>query len=158
MRIVLAVLIVMVFATGARAQEWTRPQPILRQSPLVIETAKGPVHFTVELAATPEARERGLMFRRHVGANAGMLFDFHEVRDIAFWMKNTLVPLDMVFIRANGRIARIAANTTPLSTENIPAGEPVAAVLEIAGGRADALGIKPGCLVRHGIFGNWRAP
>jgi uncharacterized protein len=158
MRIVLAVLCVVAFAGAARAQEWTRPQPVLPRSPLVIETAKGPARFTVELAATPETRERGLMFRRRLGAHTGMLFDFQDVRAVSFWMKNTLIPLDMIFIRADGHIARIAANATPLSTGTIPSGVPVEAVLEIAGGRAGELGIRPGDLVRHRIFGNWRAP
>ncbi len=158
MRHVAFLFLALIFALPACAQEWTGQQSTLPRTPLTIETAKGPVHFTVELAATPETRERGLMFRRHLGAYDGMLFDMRQTRNVSFWMKNTLIPLDMIFIRANGRIARIAANAPPLSTGTIDSGEPVEAVLEIAGGRAGLLGIKPGDLVHHRIFGNWRAP
>jgi uncharacterized membrane protein (UPF0127 family) len=155
MRLIILLSVALAFtASIARAEEWTSPQPVLPKSLLVIETKSGPVQFFVELADTPETRARGLMFRRHVTANAGMLFDFRSTRDVSFWMKNTLAPLDMIFIRADGRVARIAANTVPRSTESVPSGAPVAAVLEIAGGRADAAGIKSGDLVRHAIFKN----
>ena len=94
------------------------------------------------------------MFRKSLTPNAGMLFDFGKEQEESFWMKNTLIPLDMLFIKANGRIARIAANAKPLSTDGIPSYEPVRAVLEIAGGRAAELGLKPGDLVRNVAFGN----
>ena len=94
------------------------------------------------------------MFRKSVAPNAGMLFDFMKDDEQAFWMKNTLIPLDMLFIKKDGRIARIAANAKPLSTDSIPSYEPVRAVLEIAGGRAAELGLKPGDLVRNKAFGN----
>ncbi len=85
-----------------------------------------------------------------------MLFDFGKETETSFWMKNTLIPLDMLFIKANGTVARVAANAKPLSEESIPSYEPVRAVLEIAGGRAAQLGIKAGDRVRAGVFGNMR--
>ena len=94
------------------------------------------------------------MFRKTLAPNAGMLFDFGQEQEESFWMKNTLIPLDMLFIKANGDIARIASNAKPLSEEGIPSYEPVRAVLEIAGGRAAQLGLKPGDKVRQAIFGN----
>lgn len=116
--------------------------------PLEIVGAHGTHRFRVEVARTPAEQETGLMFRRRIAPDGGMIFPTPEPRDATFWMKNTLVPLDMVFIRADGTIARIAAMTTPLSTDLVAAGEPVTAVLELRGGRAAALGIAPGDRVR----------
>ena len=84
------------------------------------------------------------MYRKSLGPAEGMIFPYDPPQDVGFWMKNTLIPLDMIFIRADGTIARIAANTVPHSLEPNVSGEPVAAVLEIRGGRAAELGIKPG--------------
>jgi uncharacterized protein len=100
--------------------------------------------FTVEVARTPQEQARGLMFRESLAADAGMIFPFPSPRPASFWMKNTLIPLDMIFIRADGTIARIAANTVPHSLEPVGVDEPVAAVLELRGGRAAELGIKEG--------------
>jgi uncharacterized protein len=136
------------------ATEATGPQPTLPQVPLVIETANGPQRFTVEMALTNAQQERGLMFRKALEPNAGMLFDFVREGEHAFWMKNTLISLDMLFIKADGTIARIAANAKPLSEDSIPSYQPVRAVLEIAAGRAAQLGLKPGDKVRQTIFGN----
>lgn len=109
--------------------------------PLTIE-AGGRVHrFNVEVARSPEQQAQGLMFRNNLGPSEGMLFPFVPPRPASFWMKNTLIPLDMLFIRADGSIARIAANTVPHSLESVAVGEPVAAVLELRGGRAAELGI-----------------
>ena len=110
--------------------------------PLEIHSGKKVHRFTVEVAATPEQQQQGLMFRPQVKPNEGMIFPFKPARFASFWMRNTMVPLDMVFIRANGTIARIAVNTVPYSEANVPSGEPVAAVLELAGGRTVQLGIK----------------
>ena len=115
--------------------------------------SKTGVHvFQVELAVTPEEKERGLMFRRELPEGKGMLFDFQFDQNVAFWMKNTYIPLDMLFIRADGRILRIAENTEPMSERNIPSGGPVRAVLEVIGGTAKKLGIAPGDRVTHPIF------
>jgi uncharacterized membrane protein (UPF0127 family) len=114
---------------------------------------RGGVHvFDVELAVTAEERSKGLMFRRELPQGRGMLFDFVGEGPIAMWMKNTFVSLDMIFIRADGRIARIAENTTPQSETTIPSGAPVKAVLEVVAGTVKRLGIAPGDRVAHRIF------
>ena len=115
--------------------------------------SKGAVHvFSVEIADSQAEREKGLMFRKHLPDGQGMLFDFDGEQDIAMWMKNTYIPLDMIFIRGDGSIARIAENTTPMSTAIIPSVTPVRAVLEVAGGTAARLGITPGDRVAFPIF------
>ena len=146
------------FALGlvgcAYAAEILGPQATLPQAPLIIESSKGPARFTVEMATGWVQQERGLMFRKSLAPNAGMLFDFGSESEQAFWMKNTLIPLDMLFIKKDGTIARIAVNAKPLSEDPSPSYEPVRAVLEIAGGRAGELGLKAGDKVRSAIFGN----
>ena len=112
--------------------------------PLQIRSGGRTHSFTVEVAQTPEEQAQGLMFRRSLGPNAGMLFPFKPPRAASFWMKNTLIPLDLVFIRADGRIERIGAKAVPQSLEPITSKGPVVAVLEIAGGRAAQLGLKEG--------------
>ena len=117
----------------------------LEQLPLTITTAARRTHkFVVEVARSPAEQQRGLMFREVLAPDRGMIFPYSPPESVAFWMKNTMIPLDMVFIRTNGTIARIEANAVPLSEEPVPAGEPVAAVLELAGGRAAELGIAAG--------------
>jgi hypothetical protein len=108
--------------------------------------------FQVEVMRTPEQRARGLMHRRYLPADRGMLFDFGRTEPVAMWMENTYIPLDMLFIRADGTIARIAENTEPLSQRTIPSGEPVLSVLEINGGVSRTLGLKPGDRVEHALF------
>lgn len=154
MRAALVFLFALAMGGFAYAAGVTAPQPTLPLAPLIIDTAKGPVQFTVEMATAWPQQERGLMFRKSLAPDAGMLFDFGREQEESFWMKNTLIPLDMLFIKANGAIARIASNAKPLSEESIPSYEPVRAVLEIAGGRAAQLGLKPGDKVRQAIFGN----
>jgi uncharacterized membrane protein (UPF0127 family) len=119
----------------------------LRQVPLTIRTASGVHRFTVEVAETPEQQARGLMYRRSLPDSRGMIFPYDTPQVVGFWMKNTLIPLDIIFVRADGRIARIAANTTPHSLEPVQSGEPVATVLEVRGGLAAELGIREGDLV-----------
>jgi len=140
--------------SAAYAQDITGPQPTLPQSPLTIDTGEAYQRFVVELADDPYETQRGLMFRRDVPPDEGMLFDFGTDLERAFWMKNTLVSLDMLFIRSDGVIHRIAANTVPLSEVPVPSFGPVSAVLELAAGRAAELGIEPGDTVRHQIFNN----
>jgi uncharacterized membrane protein (UPF0127 family) len=120
--------------------------------PLEIVSKTGVHVFAVEIADTDAERERGLMFRKSLPAGQGMLFDFKREQPVAVWMKNTLIPLDMIFIRGNGRILRIAENTKPLSERTIPSGGPVLAVLEVIGGTARELGIEPGDRVAYPIF------
>ena len=116
----------------------------LEQVPLTIRSASGIHRFTVEVARSPQEQANGLMHRQSLAPDRGMLFPYNPPQPASFWMKNTLIPLDIIFIRADGTIARIAANTVPLSLEPVPSLEPVAAVLEISGGRAAELGIVPG--------------
>ncbi len=115
--------------------------------------SKNGVHvFSVELAENEAERSKGLMFRRELPAGQGMLFDFHQEQEVSFWMQNTYISLDMVFIRGDGRILRIAENTEPLSTRLIPSGGPVRAVLEVIAGTSRKLGIAPGDTVASPIF------
>jgi uncharacterized protein len=109
-----------------------------------IASKSGAHAFLVEIAANEEQRARGLMYRKDLPEGRGMLFDFKREQDVGFWMKNTYIPLDMIFIRADGTIRRIAANTEPLSERSVPAGGPVRYVLEVIGGTAGKLGIEPG--------------
>jgi uncharacterized membrane protein (UPF0127 family) len=111
--------------------------------PLTIRSKNGVHRFTVEVAATPEQQEKGLMFRHALAGNRGMIFPYDPPQDVAFWMKNTLIPLDIVYIRADGTVARIV-NAEPMDITPLPSGEPIALVLEIAGGRAKELGIREG--------------
>ena len=108
--------------------------------------------FRVEVARNDADRAQGLMFRRTMPADQGMLFDFGRVEPVSMWMQNTYLSLDMLFIRPDGTIVRIAANTEPLSTRTIPSGEPVLAVLELNAGTAAKLEIRPGDRVEHSIF------
>jgi uncharacterized membrane protein (UPF0127 family) len=120
---------------------------------LEIVTKSGVKVFNVEMARSLEERERGLMFRKELPEGQGMLFDFSPPQDISMWMKNTYVPLDMIFIRADGRILRIAENTEPLSERIISSGGPAKAVLEVVAGTARKEGIAPGDRVAGALFG-----
>jgi uncharacterized protein len=122
------------------------------QSTLEIVSKTGVHAFAVELATNDDERSRGLMFRKELPEGHGMLFDFQRDAPVAFWMHNTYIPLDMIFIRGDGSILRIAENTEPLSDRLIPSGGPVRAVLEVIGGTARKLGIAPGDRVSSPIF------
>ena len=131
-------------ATTANQAPLERSPAGLEQVPLTINSANGKHRFTVEVARTPEEQAQGLMFRNSVPPDRGMIFPYDPPVQVSFWMKNTLVPLDMVFIGPDGKIGRIAANTTPMSLDPVASIDPVSAVLEIAGGRAAELGIREG--------------
>ena len=120
--------------------------------PLAIVSGKERHTFQVEVARNDADRAQGLMFRRNLAPDRGMLFDFGRVQPISMWMQNTYIPLDMVFIRPDGTIARVAENAEPLSTRMIPSGEPVLAVLEVPGGTAARLAIKAGDRIEHPLF------
>lgn len=121
--------------------------------PLSIVSKARTSNFTVEMADTPMKREYGLMCRKSLAPDRGMLFDFNQpTDDVAFWMRNTLIGLDIVYIAPNGTILSIARHARPLDETPIPAGGTVRAVLEIADGRADQLGLRPGDKVVHRIF------
>jgi uncharacterized membrane protein (UPF0127 family) len=139
------------FWLGNAAAAQDKPLP---ETAVVIDTDRGAQTFHVEIAADQASQERGLMYRKQIAPNAGMLFDFHTPQWEYFWMKNTVLSLDMVFIRQDGTISSIAPNAVPFSTTTIPSAEPVRAVLELNGGRAAALGIEPGQKVHNAIFDN----
>lgn len=120
--------------------------------PLEIATAGGVKVFAVELARTEQEKETGLMFRKELADGQGMLFDFAPEQPVSMWMKNTFIPLDMIFIRADGRVLRIAENTEPQSLKVIPSGGPARAVLEVIAGTARRYGIAPGDRVAHPLF------
>jgi uncharacterized protein len=120
--------------------------------PVTVVTTSGRHVFQSEIMRTPDERARGLMFRRHLPQDRGMLFDFKETAPVSMWMQNTYIPLDMVFIRADGTVARVAERTEPLSTRTIPSGEPVLGVLEINAGVAERIGLKAGDRVEHPMF------
>jgi hypothetical protein len=130
--------------TPTAAEVRAGAQAGLMTEPLTIHSANGEHRFTVEVAATPDQQETGMMFRRSVAGDRGMIFPYDPPQEVAFWMKNTLIPLDMIFIRPDGRIGRIAANAVPESLDPVPSGQPIAAVLEIGGGRSAELGIREG--------------
>jgi uncharacterized membrane protein (UPF0127 family) len=147
MRTALVVALALAVAFGAG-----HASPPLPVTTVTVDTQRGPKTFTVEVASDMDSQQRGLMYRRYLAADAGMLFDFHKAMMISFWMKNTVLPLDLVFIRADGTISTVASNAVPFSTALIPSAEPVRAVLEINGGRAHDLGIRVGDRVRAAIF------
>ena len=130
--------------SASNAVELGRSPAGLEQVPLTV-TSGGKVHrFTVEIAKSAEEQATGLMNRSELAPDRGMIFPFDPPRDASFWMKNTLIPLDMIFVRSDCSIARVAVNTVPHSLEPVGVEEPVAAVLEIAGGRSVELGISEG--------------
>lgn len=144
----LVALTALVAAMSATAQEPMR----FRASTLTVETAKGAHDFAVELALSPEQKARGLMFRSEMPADAGMLFVYDRPQVITMWMRNTLIPLDMLFIRADGRISRITERAVPGSLTTISSRGRVLAVLELRGGTVARLGIKTGDRVEHRAF------
>lgn len=127
-------------------------------TPLVIETAGGSHRFQVEVAATPDERERGLMFRETLKPGHGMLFDYGAPTKIVMWMKNTLIPLDMIFVNAGSRVVNVYSDAVPGSLRPIRSAARARAVVEVAGGTVERLGVKAGDRVRHGIFGDSVAP
>jgi uncharacterized protein len=120
--------------------------------PLEIVTKNGVHVFSVELATTDQEKETGLMYRKELADGKGMLFDFSPEQEVSMWMKNTYVSLDMIFIRSDGRILRIAENTEPLSTKIIPSNGLAKGVLEVVAGTAQKYGIQPGDRVAHPLF------
>jgi uncharacterized membrane protein (UPF0127 family) len=119
---------------------------------LTIDTANGPVNFTVEIADDDQERSRGLMFRESLADDRGMLFHFQQPEMASFWMRNTIISLDIIFIAPDGHILNIADHTTPYSDAPVPAVGMTRGVLELRAGRAEELGIRPGDRVRHRIF------
>lgn len=142
-------LVLIALAAVGRAEE----PAVFERTKLAIETASGERHpFDVEVARTITQRARGLMFRESMPPDAGMLFVYPDEQQIRMWMKNTLIPLDMVFVGGDGRILDIAENTEPLSETVIASSGPARAVIELNGGTARRLGIRSGDRVRHPLF------
>jgi hypothetical protein len=139
-----AVLVILLANPAARAAS---------VQPLEIATKSGVQVFSVEMATTEEEKQTGLMYRKELPDGKGMLFDFSPEQQISMWMKNTYIPLDMIFIRADGRILNIAENTVPLSEALVSSAGPVRAVLEVIAGTTKKLGIAAGDRVVHPIFG-----
>jgi uncharacterized membrane protein (UPF0127 family) len=128
------------------------PVPSYETVPVEIQTATGSHRFDVEVAASPTQKARGLMYRAHMAPMAGMLFDYGRPRIVAMWMKDTCIPLDMLFYGADGSIVRILEETRPFSTDVLSPGVPARGVIELNGGTARALGIAPGDRVRHPLL------
>jgi uncharacterized membrane protein (UPF0127 family) len=143
------VVVVAAIVLGALAPSGARAASV---QPLEIVTKNGVQVFSVEMATTEEEKETGLMYRKELADGKGMLFDFSPEQQVSMWMKNTYISLDMIFIRADGRILRIAENTEPLSTKIIPSGGLAKGVLEVIAGTAKKYGIEPGDRVGHPLF------
>jgi uncharacterized protein len=151
-RVVLLFTLLLSAAGPAGAAE--APLQHFDKAQLTIADADGTHRFTVELAETPAQMEQGLMFRRNLAPDAGMLFDFKQPTVATMWMHNTLIPLDMLFVDQHGRIVNIAERAVPESDATIAAAAPVRAVIELNGGTAERLGIKSGDRVLYPIFGD----
>lgn len=128
-------------------------QPVCRADEVVLRWDGGTARFSVEIADDPGERAQGLMDRPRMARSAGMLFIYEYPQRVAFWMKDTLIPLDMIFVGADGVVRRVHANAVPGDLTSIPGGPGILAVLEINGGLAKALGIAPGAQMRHPAFG-----
>jgi len=141
-------------AASTAAGVWALVSPAARAEPACIELAGGTVHrYEVEVAATPASRAQGLMFRRALAPQAGMLFDFGRDEVARMWMKNTFIPLDMVFVGGDGTVRSIVRNAPPRSLDTISSRVPVRAVLELNGGESARIGLAPGDRIRHPVFG-----
>ena len=146
---------VMSLAATSALLVWLSAAPAVQAAsiqPLEIATKSGVQVFSVEMATTEEEKTQGLMYRKELADGKGMLFDFSPEQQISMWMKNTYIPLDMIFIRADGRILRIAENTEPHSTKIISSGGLARGVLEVIAGTAQKYGIQPGDRVAHPLF------
>lgn len=161
-RAIFAVFVAAIFAVmqspiGHQAVAQTAPSSQSQRLPtekVTIVTAQGRFDIRAEIADEPSEHSRGLMFREDLEPTEGMLFDFGETRLVTMWMKNTPLSLDMVFVRADGTVARIEERTQPFSLRIIGSGEPVSHVLELRGGVARMLGLKPGDRLEHRSFGD----
>lgn len=130
------------------------PALALRREKMTLVTSSGEKEITVEITETSEEKMRGLMFRTSLADDQGMIFHYDQPQDVTMWMRNTYIPLDMVFIKADGTIHRIEVRTEPLSERIISSQGNVVACLELAGGASERLGLKAGDKVRHKLFKN----
>ena len=152
-RAVLSIFVALFTVNQLPAVADSQPQ-VLTRSALVIEASDRKFRFEVELAAGAEERRVGLMYRREMAPDAGMLFDFGRSQPVAMWMRNTYIPLDMLFIDEGGEIVNIAHDTVPHSEAVLQSAGPVRFVLEVVAGTSRLLGIGPGDIVRHEAIGN----
>jgi uncharacterized protein len=148
LRAALFALLALAFASAAPLSSEAQMQ----RETLTLVTASGERKIEIEVARTPDEQAKGLMFRTELADTSGMLFPYSPPRELTMWMRNTYIPLDMVFIRKDGIVHRIEVRTEPLSEAVISSGTPAAAVLELAGGAAERLGLKPGDRVVHPHF------
>ncbi len=147
------VLLFAVLTVGAFYSQAQSGLASFEKDELTVVTKEGEEHrFEIELALDHKQRAQGLMFRRQLAADAGMLFVYKPARELTMWMQNTFLPLDMLFIRADGQIVKIVERAVPESLKPIPSDEPVTGVLELNGGTASRLGIKVGDRVAHSTF------
>lgn len=144
--------IAIVYFVGSGSNAGQGQNPVGSRSSLSIETATGVYPFDVEIADTEDSRARGLMYRRSVEPGTGMLFDMGVTRDVAFWMRDTFVSLDIVFINADGRVASIVVGARPQSDARIPSGSPVRFVLELPTPEARRIGLAVGDRVHHPVI------
>ncbi|MFZ3227428.1 MAG: DUF192 domain-containing protein [Xanthobacteraceae bacterium] len=147
-------LAAIVLVAGCALPVAQTPASAAAQDTIEIVTSSGVHAFSVELATNDAERARGLMFRKSLPEGHGMLFDFQTEQPVQFWMRNTYIPLDMIFIRGDGRVLNIAQNATPLSDALIPSAGPVRGVLEVIAGTARKYHIAPGDRVTGSFFGN----
>jgi uncharacterized membrane protein (UPF0127 family) len=126
--------------------------------PVSIETDDGVFVISAIIADSDTERQRGLMFRSDLTDDEGMLFDYEEVQSVSMWMRNTEIPLDLIFISDSGEILKIIANAQPYSLRSLPSDFPVLGVLEVRGNLARDVGIRPGNIVRHAVFDNVIGP
>ena len=152
-------------AGTAQAKRWTPHEPLdpkkaqsLPESPLVIVSNGASHRFTVELADDDAERGTGLMHRGSMAADHGMIFDFQTPRRVAFWMRNTFIPLDMLFLKSDGEIVHIIENVAPHSEDTVGPDRPVRGVLELNAGIVKKLGLKVGDVVQHAVFRNGPSP
>jgi len=151
LRVALFVFALIAGAFAVQAEE----NPVRPRTPAVVAQADGTIHaFDVELALSNAQRSLGLMYREVLAPNHGMLFIFSSIQPRSFWMRNCLIPLDIIFLKADGTIINIVANAEPGTDTQRRSAGPAKAVFEIPGGRAAELGIKPGDVVRHALLGN----
>jgi uncharacterized membrane protein (UPF0127 family) len=145
--LLVAILVLCLALSAAWAQLAT-----FGKSELTIDTASGKQHFAIEEAKTSQQMMQGLMYRRSMPADVGMLFEYDHPQPVSFWMKNTLIPLDMLFIGADGTVLDIHERAVPLSLDAISTDKPILGVLELNGGTVSRLGIKRGDRVEHPLF------
>ena len=151
-RVALGIVFVSLLWPSTLLQSQSQGGVSFRQENLTIKTRNKNIIFKIEVAETKRQRARGLMWRKHLAAGTGMLFDFRKTSPVVMWMKNTYIPLDIMYINRNGSIARIIKNSTPLSTYPLYSVSPVRAVLELLGGTAERQDIRVGDTVVHSIF------